>query len=184
MMGTPRGDPAEGRRMVKVSRVGTPGLRGNLGAKLWAEAPVQSRCGPISAPGWSRFNSGSVQVQSQFCLSAASSESPVPPHFSLGPCPTPVQPQLSPSPTPVQPQLSPAQCPVGPWPWVQPLSEPWPWLTPVQSVVRVVFHDRRLQYSEQQQLEGWRWSRPGDRILDIGGCQGLGGTRGGPQGPC
>uniref|UniRef100_A0A663E3R8 Grh/CP2 DB domain-containing protein n=1 Tax=Aquila chrysaetos chrysaetos TaxID=223781 RepID=A0A663E3R8_AQUCH len=34
-------------------------------------------------------------------------------------------------------------------------------------VVRVVFHDRRLQYSEQQQLEGWRWSRPGDRILDI-----------------
>ncbi|KAM4756606.1 transcription factor CP2-like protein 1 isoform 4-T4 [Cyanocitta cristata] len=93
MMGTPRGDPAEGRRMVKAS--------------------------PSSAP---------------------------------------VQPQLSPSP---------AQCPVGPWPWVQPLSEPWPWLTPVQSVVRVVFHDRRLQYSEQQQLEGWRWSRPGDRILDI-----------------
>ncbi|NXV64903.1 TFCP2 factor, partial [Molothrus ater] len=36
-----------------------------------------------------------------------------------------------------------------------------------QSLVRVVFHDRRLQYSEQQQLEGWRWSRPGDRILDI-----------------
>ncbi|KAM6114822.1 transcription factor CP2-like protein 1 [Phoenicopterus ruber ruber] len=37
----------------------------------------------------------------------------------------------------------------------------------LKSVVRVVFHDRRLQYSEQQQLEGWRWSRPGDRILDI-----------------
>ncbi|CAM9797667.1 unnamed protein product [Bubo scandiacus] len=37
----------------------------------------------------------------------------------------------------------------------------------MKSVVRVVFHDRRLQYSEQQQLEGWRWSRPGDRILDI-----------------
>uniref|UniRef100_A0A8C8X150 Grh/CP2 DB domain-containing protein n=1 Tax=Panthera leo TaxID=9689 RepID=A0A8C8X150_PANLE len=35
------------------------------------------------------------------------------------------------------------------------------------SVVRVVFHDRRLQYTEQQQLDGWRWSRPGDRILDI-----------------
>uniref|UniRef100_A0A8D2L986 Grh/CP2 DB domain-containing protein n=1 Tax=Varanus komodoensis TaxID=61221 RepID=A0A8D2L986_VARKO len=34
-------------------------------------------------------------------------------------------------------------------------------------VVRVVFHDRRLQYTEHQQLEGWRWSRPGDRILDI-----------------
>ena len=37
-----------------------------------------------------------------------------------------------------------------------------------QSVARVVFHDRRLQYTEQQQLDGWRWSRPGDRILDIG----------------
>uniref|UniRef100_A0A8C0AAX1 Grh/CP2 DB domain-containing protein n=1 Tax=Bos mutus grunniens TaxID=30521 RepID=A0A8C0AAX1_BOSMU len=36
-----------------------------------------------------------------------------------------------------------------------------------QSMVRVVFHDRRLQYTEQQQLDGWRWSRPGDRILDI-----------------
>lgn len=37
----------------------------------------------------------------------------------------------------------------------------------LKSVVRVVFHDRRLQYMEQQQLDGWRWSRPGDRILDI-----------------
>uniref|UniRef100_A0A8D2Q4F4 Grh/CP2 DB domain-containing protein n=1 Tax=Varanus komodoensis TaxID=61221 RepID=A0A8D2Q4F4_VARKO len=37
----------------------------------------------------------------------------------------------------------------------------------LKSVVRVVFHDRRLQYTEHQQLEGWRWSRPGDRILDI-----------------
>lgn len=37
-----------------------------------------------------------------------------------------------------------------------------------QSIIRVVFHDRRLQYTEYQQLEGWRWSRPGDRILDIG----------------
>ncbi|XP_038870549.1 transcription factor CP2-like protein 1 isoform X2 [Salvelinus namaycush] len=35
------------------------------------------------------------------------------------------------------------------------------------SIVRVVFHDRRLQYSEHQQLEGWRWNRPGDRILDV-----------------
>lgn len=32
----------------------------------------------------------------------------------------------------------------------------------------MVFHDRRLQYTEHQQLEGWRWNRPGDRILDIG----------------
>lgn len=37
-----------------------------------------------------------------------------------------------------------------------------------QSIIRVVFHDRRLQYTEHQQLECWRWSRPGDRILDIG----------------
>uniref|UniRef100_A0A8C9L671 Transcription factor CP2 n=1 Tax=Serinus canaria TaxID=9135 RepID=A0A8C9L671_SERCA len=34
-------------------------------------------------------------------------------------------------------------------------------------IFRVVFHDRRLQYTEHQQLEGWRWNRPGDRILDI-----------------
>lgn len=37
-----------------------------------------------------------------------------------------------------------------------------------QSIIRVVFHDRRLQYTEHQQLEGWRWNRPGDRILDLG----------------
>ncbi|XP_058038150.1 transcription factor CP2-like protein 1 [Ahaetulla prasina] len=37
----------------------------------------------------------------------------------------------------------------------------------LKSVIRVVFHDRRLQYTEHQQLEGWRWNRPGDRILDI-----------------
>lgn len=38
----------------------------------------------------------------------------------------------------------------------------------MQSIVRVVFHDRRLQYTEHQQLEGWKWNRPGDRLLDIG----------------
>ncbi|CAN0105198.1 unnamed protein product [Rangifer tarandus platyrhynchus] len=37
----------------------------------------------------------------------------------------------------------------------------------LKNVVRVFFHDRCLQYTEQQQLDGWRWSRPGDRILDI-----------------
>lgn len=37
----------------------------------------------------------------------------------------------------------------------------------IKSIIRVVFHDRRLQYTEHQQLEGWRWSRPGDRILDL-----------------
>ncbi|XP_045633727.1 transcription factor CP2-like protein 1 isoform X5 [Ursus americanus] len=48
------------------------------------------------------------------------------------------------------------------------LSDATQWARLVKSVVRVVFHDRRLQYTEQQQLDGWRWSRPGDRILDIG----------------
>ncbi|KAM9296751.1 transcription factor CP2-like protein 1 [Gastrophryne carolinensis] len=37
----------------------------------------------------------------------------------------------------------------------------------LKSVIRVVFHDRRLQYSERQQLESWQMSHPGDRILDI-----------------
>ncbi|XP_051882496.1 transcription factor CP2-like protein 1 isoform X2 [Pristis pectinata] len=37
----------------------------------------------------------------------------------------------------------------------------------IKSIIRVVFHDRRLQYTEHQQLESWRWSRPGDRILDL-----------------
>ncbi|XP_072455398.1 upstream-binding protein 1 isoform X2 [Notamacropus eugenii] len=37
----------------------------------------------------------------------------------------------------------------------------------VKSTIRVVFHDRRLQYTEHQQLEGWKWNRPGDRLLDL-----------------
>ncbi|XP_067824909.1 transcription factor CP2-like protein 1 isoform X2 [Heptranchias perlo] len=37
----------------------------------------------------------------------------------------------------------------------------------LKSIVRVVFHDRRLQYSEHQQFQGWKWNRPGDRLLDI-----------------
>ncbi|KAK2111825.1 hypothetical protein P7K49_011571 [Saguinus oedipus] len=37
----------------------------------------------------------------------------------------------------------------------------------LQSVVRVAFHDRRLQSTEQQQLAEWRWSWPGNRILDV-----------------
>ncbi|KAM9601242.1 upstream-binding protein 1 isoform 1-T1 [Trichechus inunguis] len=36
-----------------------------------------------------------------------------------------------------------------------------------KSIIRVVFHDRRLQYTEHQQLEGWKWNRPGDRLLDL-----------------
>ncbi|NXU14034.1 TFCP2 factor, partial [Pardalotus punctatus] len=50
----------------------------------------------------------------------------------------------------------------------------------VKSIFRVVFHDRRLQYTEHQQLEGWRWNRPGDRILDIGESH-LAGAAGGSR---
>ncbi|KAM3917860.1 transcription factor CP2-like protein 1 [Leptodactylus fuscus] len=37
----------------------------------------------------------------------------------------------------------------------------------IKSIIRVAFHDRRLQYTEHQQLESWRWNRPGDRIIEI-----------------
>ena len=37
----------------------------------------------------------------------------------------------------------------------------------VKSQVRVVFHDRRLQYTENQQFESWKVNRPGDRLLNI-----------------
>ncbi|KAK4312309.1 hypothetical protein Pmani_016238 [Petrolisthes manimaculis] len=35
------------------------------------------------------------------------------------------------------------------------------------SVIRVCFHERRLQYMERQQLESWRQMRPGERILEV-----------------
>ncbi|NXR06736.1 TFCP2 factor, partial [Semnornis frantzii] len=54
----------------------------------------------------------------------------------------------------------------------------------VKSIFRVVFHDRRLQYTEHQQLEGWRWNRPGDRILDIGEALGGVGAAVPPAGTC
>eukprot|EP00058_Branchiostoma_floridae_P027386 XP_002612877.1 hypothetical protein BRAFLDRAFT_129980 [Branchiostoma floridae] len=37
----------------------------------------------------------------------------------------------------------------------------------LKSVVRVVFHDRRLQYTEYEQLAQWRSIRPNERLLDI-----------------
>eukprot|EP00106_Octopus_bimaculoides_P021947 XP_014789389.1 PREDICTED: transcription factor CP2-like [Octopus bimaculoides] len=37
----------------------------------------------------------------------------------------------------------------------------------LQSVVKVCFHERRLQYMEKEQLELWRLTRPGERLLDI-----------------
>lgn len=36
-----------------------------------------------------------------------------------------------------------------------------------QSVVRLCFHERRLQYMEREQIAAWRMSRPGDRIVEI-----------------
>ena len=38
----------------------------------------------------------------------------------------------------------------------------------LQSVIRVVFHERRLQYMEREQLDIWRQTRPGERIIEIG----------------
>jgi CP2 transcription factor len=38
----------------------------------------------------------------------------------------------------------------------------------LQSIVRVVFHERRLQYMEKEQLDVWKLTRPGERIVDIG----------------
>ncbi|KAL3837134.1 hypothetical protein ACJMK2_022512 [Sinanodonta woodiana] len=37
----------------------------------------------------------------------------------------------------------------------------------LRSVIRVSFHDRRLQYMERQHLEQWKTTRPGERILEI-----------------
>ena len=34
--------------------------------------------------------------------------------------------------------------------------------------MRVVFHERRLQYMEKEQLDVWKLTRPGERIVDIG----------------
>ncbi|OWF46332.1 Upstream-binding protein 1 [Mizuhopecten yessoensis] len=37
----------------------------------------------------------------------------------------------------------------------------------LRSVVKVCFHERRLQYMEKEQLESWKQLRPGERIMDI-----------------
>ncbi|GAB1597925.1 transcription factor CP2-like protein 1 isoform X1 [Argonauta hians] len=37
----------------------------------------------------------------------------------------------------------------------------------IRSVVKVCFHERRLQFMEKEQLELWRLTRPGERLLDI-----------------
>lgn len=37
----------------------------------------------------------------------------------------------------------------------------------MRSVVKICFHERRLQYMEREQLQIWQSSRPGEKILDI-----------------
>ncbi|KAK7497589.1 hypothetical protein BaRGS_00011229 [Batillaria attramentaria] len=37
----------------------------------------------------------------------------------------------------------------------------------LRSVVKVQFHERRLQYMEREQMEQWKQARPGERILDV-----------------
>ncbi|KAK7576071.1 hypothetical protein V9T40_012357 [Parthenolecanium corni] len=36
-----------------------------------------------------------------------------------------------------------------------------------KSIIRVSFHDRRLQYMEREEMRNWQASRPGDRILQL-----------------
>lgn len=37
----------------------------------------------------------------------------------------------------------------------------------MKSVIKICFHERRLQYMEREQIQIWQSSRPGERILDI-----------------
>lgn len=36
-----------------------------------------------------------------------------------------------------------------------------------QSLIRICFHERRLQYMEREQMAAWQASRPGDRIVEV-----------------
>jgi transcription factor CP2 and related proteins len=37
----------------------------------------------------------------------------------------------------------------------------------IRSIIKICFHERRLQYMEREQLQIWQSSRPGEKILDI-----------------
>lgn len=39
--------------------------------------------------------------------------------------------------------------------------------TSFQSLIRICFHERRLQYMEREQMAAWQASRPGDRIVEV-----------------
>lgn len=37
----------------------------------------------------------------------------------------------------------------------------------LKSVIKICFHERRLQYMEKEQISSWQRARPGDRILEV-----------------
>ncbi|XP_055536550.1 transcription factor CP2-like protein 1 isoform X4 [Wyeomyia smithii] len=37
----------------------------------------------------------------------------------------------------------------------------------LKSIIKICFHERRLQYMEREQMQLWQTSRPGERILDV-----------------
>ncbi|ESO08090.1 hypothetical protein HELRODRAFT_75598, partial [Helobdella robusta] len=37
----------------------------------------------------------------------------------------------------------------------------------LKSIIKIAFHERRLQYSEQDELNKWKAARPGERIIDV-----------------
>lgn len=37
----------------------------------------------------------------------------------------------------------------------------------LQSTIRICFHDRRLQYTEREQILAWQRARPGERLLEV-----------------
>ena len=36
-----------------------------------------------------------------------------------------------------------------------------------QSIIRICFHERRLQFSEREQMSLWQSERPGERIVEV-----------------
>lgn len=37
----------------------------------------------------------------------------------------------------------------------------------LQSVIRICFHERRLQFAEREQMALWQSERPGERIVEV-----------------
>lgn len=36
-----------------------------------------------------------------------------------------------------------------------------------QSTIRLCFHERRLQYTEREQIDAWQKARPGEKLLEV-----------------